>query len=371
MRNFDFFCPGANSTNIPGARIDRLFLNPLENGRTAARVAKSIELQGGAKPCHVILDSSGYDLWVAEKKGRRISNDPSRPMKSNSKELNLAPCHVVAVATKLQVTEFVGLDKPIQNVLPFDREEEFRRKLNFNLPWAVETAELREKHCPQIGLLLPVQCFTIKQLDLFLNEIRTLAFDGFAMPTRTATLSEIALFLHRFWQIGIRRVHLLGVTKFLSLALSAYFGRHVFEEFSVDSRTWQIQGMHNIYMNPQNLSKTEISQNTEIDPSIKMDCNCPWCRNRTFSYIKHLPYSDRVQLLYCHNYHAISRLCGVLYDRSRSIGELELFLQTYATEKQRHPDKNTDEVRDLITALSVIETLKDEDTRDLEKLLIG
>ena len=369
MSNLYYFCAGADMKDLPGGSVENLFLSAVTAGKTESQIKKSIELMKNSKPSRVILDSGGYSLGTAEEDA--LKKHMNLPLGHFIENLKLSPEYIVSMARRLRPTEFVGLDFPIREVPLPDQEAEFRRKLEYNLPWAIETAELREKHCPNIGLLLPVQCFTLPQLDEFLNGIRCLSFDGFAIPTRTTTLTEIALFLHRFWQAGIRRVHLLGVSHFLMLALSAFMSRHFFDEFSVDSTTWHVGGRVNIYLNPHNLTKTVINEYTEIDPMTRMDCPGPYCRNRSFSCVKHQPRPDRRQFLFCHNFFVISRMCKTVYENSRSLDDLEAFLEKYATKRQRHTKKNTDEVRDLITALSVIETLKDEDTRDLEKLLIG
>jgi hypothetical protein len=63
-------------------------------------------------------------------------------------------------------------------------------------------------------------------------------------------------------------------------------------------------------------------------------------------------------------------MCETLYQHAGSIDELAMFIETRASSGQRQRVKGVDEVQDLIAALSVIETLKDKDTRHLEKLLI-
>ena len=364
----NYFCAGSEMKDLPGGTVENLFLSAVTAGKTETQIRNSMELSECSKSVNKIVDSGGSTLGIAEKDA--LKKRIVLPLNHFITDLNLSPKYVVKTATRLGATEFVALDFPIQEVPVSEREAEFKRKLAYNLPWAIETAELREKYCPQIGLLIPVQCFTLQQLDGFLDGIKDLSFSGLAMPTRAATLTEVALFLHRFWQAGIRRVHLLGVSHFLMLALSGYMARHYFDEFSVDSTTWRKQGSKDIYMNPHNLTKIVLDEHTQIDPKIKMDCGCPWCRNKTFSYVKHLPRPDRCQFLFCHNFFVISRMCETLYQHAGSIDELAMFIETRASSGQRQRVKGVDEVQDLIAALSVIETLKDKDTRHLEKLLI-
>jgi len=368
MSKPDYCCAGADMEDLPGGTVDHLFLNALAAGKTDVQLDKSKQLIKNSTIVSALLDSSGFSLGQAEEDA--LKHHLNLPLGHFIENLKLSPEYVVSVARRLRPTEFVALDFPIQKVPISEREAEFRRKLAYNLPWAIETAELREKYCPQIGLLMPIQCFTLSQLDEFLYAIKGLAFDGACMPTRAATLKEVALFLYRFWQAGIRRVHLLGVSKFPMFALAGYMARHYFDRLSFDSTTWHIEGRNGIYMNPHNLTRTAINENTEIDPAIQMDCDCPWCRNRNFSYIKHQPRPDRRQFLFCHNFFVISRMCETVYEHSCSIEHLEMFMEKHATKQQRRQKKDIDEVQDLFRALSVIETLKDKDTRHLEKLLI-
>jgi hypothetical protein len=359
-------CTAPTITDLPGAYVEALFMNTIDHGATERRISNTRRLRRRAGANFEILDSSGFSLLRAEEKGAELSFDCTKPIKRTRKAINLGPKHVVEVASILRPNEFVALDLPLRRLPnPTERDEEFKFKLQFNVRWAIETAKLREMYCPEVGLLLAVQCYTLEQLDLFLEAIKDVRYDGISMPIRNANLADVAMFMFRFWQAGIRRVHLLGATAFLTLALCAYMSRHFFNLVSMDSRTWKIQADHNIYMNPHDLSKMWITRDTVIDGDIQMDCNCGWCKDRTFTYVKHLPYSDRRLFLCCHNYWAIENACRELYKHSASIQGLELYLRAHC-KKGRW--KKIDE---LITVLSMIDILKDENSKYLEALLIG
>jgi hypothetical protein len=53
-------------------------------------------------------------------------------------------------------------------------------------------------------------------------------------------------------------------------------------------------------MNPYNLLQERIAQNVKIDENIAMDCGCPFCNRKTFTFIKNLPDTDRTALLRGH-----------------------------------------------------------------------
>jgi hypothetical protein len=255
--------------------------------------------------------------------------------------------------------DFVNLDYPIRKISDQrERESEFYRKLEFNVPWAIETSELRQQYCPGVGLYISIQCYDAEQLEVFLKAIDGIHLDGFSMPIRTLKLTDIALFMLRIYQLGIRRVHLLGVTEFFTLAFAAYMARHYFERVSLDSRTWKIRATYSTYINPHDLIGEDISPNLYVDDAIKMDCKCPWCKGRSFNYIKNLPYTDRRIFLGCHNFWVTENAARNLYRNSRSIGTLEKYLKGCS----RYPERITK----LIKTLSLVETMKDKDIRYLQ-----
>ncbi len=236
-------------------------------------------------------------------------------------------------------------------------EPEFYRKLALNVSWAKETAELRQKHCPEIGLLIPVQCYNTEQLEVFLKAIDGIDFDGFSLPTRNMGLSELASFMIRFYQLGIERVHLLGVTEFFTLALAAYMARHFFKRISLDSRTWKFRATYHTYINPHDLIGEGLGYDRTIDESIKMDCGCPWCKRRSFNYIKHLPYYDRRILLGCHNFWVTEKAARDLYQHSGTIIELEKYLKLHC--------RRTNQIDELINTLHLINVFRDSDIQYL------
>jgi queuine/archaeosine tRNA-ribosyltransferase len=264
---------------------------------------------------------------------------------------------------KIRPHDFIASDFPVQKISDRNQQEsEFNRKLEINVPWAIKSAELRQQYCPEVGLFVSIQCYNIEQLEVFLKVINGIQLDGFSMPTRTLKLPEIALFMIRFYQLGIRRVHLLGVTEFFTLALAAYMARHFFDWVSLDSRTWKIRATHNQYLNPHDLKKEELGNNVMIDADIKIDCNCPWCKDRTFNYIKHLPYSDRRIFLGCHNHWAIEKAGEELYQNSSTIAALERYLRLQC--------RKTETINKLISTLCLVEVFKDRNIQYLREQLI-
>jgi len=359
------YSAGPNIRDLPGKKVNSILLNIVDYFHSDAETSRTNEMLECAAPLNFIIDSGGYSLLKKEEKGIRTFHIESEPIKYQG-SLNLTPLHVVDVVKIQRPHEFIALDFPVLPVqkLPdqSQKEPEFYRKLSLNVPWVKKTAELRQKHCPEIGLLIPVQCYNAEQLEVFLKAIDGIKFDGFSMPTRGMKLSEIASFMVRFHQLGIDRVHLLGVTEFFTLALAAYMARHFFKRVSLDSRTWKIRARFNTYINPHDLAEEGLGNDVIIDDSIKMDCGCPWCKGRSFNYIKNLPYYDRRILLGCHNFWVTEKAASDLYQHSGSVAELERYLKLHA--------RRTERIEELITTLGLIELFKDSDFRNLQDMLI-
>lgn len=274
-------------------------------------------------------------------------------MNSNNR-INISPAHVVETACRLEPLTMTSLDFPVLKIKDqAEREIEFLRKLGFNVKWAIETAALREKHCPQILLLIPVQCYTLEQFALFHTSIQHTSYDGLSMPLRNLKPPEVALFLLRFYQLGIQRVHLLGSSGFFTLAVAAFFARHFFQWVGTDSTTWRVAAQYSTYLNPNDLSPENIGSGVLIDEGLPIICSCPFCENTTFTFIKNLPYTEKTALLRSHNFWVIEKAVEDLYKNATDLLTLERFL------KKR--SNRTKDIMDLIRCLSLVDLFKNED----------
>jgi queuine/archaeosine tRNA-ribosyltransferase len=238
---------------------------------------------------------------------------------------------------------------------------EFMHKLGFNLTWAIECSELRKKLCPDVQFFLPVQCYDLIQFDQFINLITGVEYDGFSMPVRNLSFSAVILFMVRFYQMGIRQVHILGTSELFKIAVAAYMARHLFNWVSFDATTWRKWAECSRYMNPYNLLQERIAQNVIIDENIAMDCQCPFCNGKTFTFIKNLPETDRTAFLRSHNWWVIEKATRDLYQNSGNVIELERCLRARGAKSE--------EIDELCKALSLADSLKNGDIRILQDLL--
>ena len=336
-------------------------------GRNGAELVAGIKrnmhrMLTAAKTSLSMLDSGGFQLHMGELDSKKISFDDSRPVIRNAKEVNLAPIHVMRPAGILKPTIVTGLDFPIKKISdPKEQKREFMSKLGFNVIWAIECSELRKKLCPDVQFFLPVQCYDPDQFDQFINLIPGVLYDGVSIPIRNLSINEVIVFMVRFYQIGIRQVHILGTSKLFIIAVSAFMARHFFDWVSFDATTWREYAQNALYMNPYNLSQERIAQNVIIDENIPMDCQCPFCNDKTFTFIKNLPDTDRTALLRSHNWWVIEKATRDLYGNSGNVIELERCLRA----KGAKPE----DVDELCKALSLADSLKDRDIKILQSLL--
>jgi tRNA-guanine family transglycosylase len=364
MGEFKNFCAGVSREILPAKQVDAILLNVPHNAANEKQIQESIKLINESGATATALDSGGFQLLEAEQNGIFPTFDESKTVIFDGKTANLTPRHVVEAATILKPTIMMSLDLPIQKGIedPSEMEREFYRKLGPNACWARETSMLWQQYCPDVQLFIPVQCDNLNHLDKFMDLIGNIKFDGLSMPIRKMSPSKIALFLIRYYQMKINRVHILGSTSFSTLALGAYFARHFFDWVSIDATTWCRQAENGNYLNFHDLKVHPIGENVRIDESVINDCECPNCRGLSFTQIKNMPFTDKTFFLMCHNWWVIEKAARDLYAHCGSVIELERLLETKC--------RKSDDVTNICKTLSQAHALKDIDIKKAEKLML-
>jgi len=206
--------------------------------------------------------------------------------------------------------------------------------------------------------MIPVQAYNLEQLLEFFYYIGDLEFDGLSLPVRNLEAYEIALFLITFYKLNIHMVHILGTSKLLNTALAAFMARHYFEWVSMDSTSWRISSEQSNYVHPLNLKMVSVSDNVVIDQNISINCKCPWCNGKTFTYIKNLPHREKGSFLRSHNWWVIEHAAKELYQYSDTVLTLKNHLLT------RYPD--TGAIEKLCNVLSIIDALRDRSINEIQ-----
>lgn len=358
-------CAGAYDKILPQSHIEALLLNVPNHSSSESKIKKAKELVQRVRPRYLIKDSGGFQILDAEEKSKNVTFDPNLPVKCTSRELNIAPKHVMDGASVFQPDIVVGLDWPIVKInveYHAAQEEEFFKKLEYNVKWAFESEYWWKRLCPQhTKFFLPIQCYNIAQLDLFLSSIAGLEYDGVSMPIRNLELWEIALFLVKFYQLGIKRVHLLGTSSFFTIALCAYMSQHMFGWVSLDAKSWFDAAKYSESFSQYDLSREKFGLSVTISQDIINDCPCPFCDGISFQQIQDLVYKDKFSFLRNHNWWILNKAFDDLYQNSSDIIQLERFL--------RGRSKNPAMVDELYKILSLVEVLKDVDISLLQDLL--
>jgi len=358
------YCAGVQEGILPAPHVDAILVNVPQQAAHAAAVKVTSRMLEKAKTRHCMLDSGGYQLLRMELNGGLVDLDPTMPLVYLKDRINLTPQHVIAAARKLRPGIVTALDMPVPKISnPIKQDLEFKRKLGINLVYMTETARLRRRYCPEIELFIPIQCYTLEQFDYIEKQLAHLEFDGLSLPTRNLDPGGIALFLLKFYQMGVRKVHLLSVSNFTGIALAAYFARHVFDWCSVDATTWRLTAQYQEYLHPQDLSKTILRNNAVIRPR-ELPCGCQWCSNMDFAQLQLLSVKDKTGILRQHNYHVIQELGRDLYARSAHFNS---FIHHLRVTNRRQDRK----VRKLIDALTIVHYRKDEPIETLRQVLGG
>ena len=354
-------CAGVEMPILPSNRVNAILLNVPANASSKAAIKSAKQMLKLAGTTVVVLDSGGFQLHEADRLGKTIYFDPYKDLICDATRINIAPLHVVQGAAALRPNFFIGLDFPIRKGLEaWKKPVEFMKKLGFNVIWARECSALRLRLCPDIQFFLPVQCYDLDQFDQFLGLIPDVLFDGLSMPVRNLSDTDIIIFLMRFHQMGTRQVHILGTSAITAIAIAAYMARHYFDWVSFDARTWSIWAENFLYMNPLNLKQDRITSNVKINENLHMDCPCPFCRGKTYTFIKNMPGTDRTAFLRCHNWWVIEKAARDLYQASRNLIDLERCLRARSVDRRK--------VDELCRALSMADALKSEDIRTIQRL---
>jgi tRNA-guanine family transglycosylase len=338
-RNLWFLCAGASDGRLPRAKVEALLISAGYDCKTPGAIQKSKEMIKVARVKYLKVDSGGFQIHSAEKRGASMTFDPEQPLRITRKYFNLAPRHVVEKAMEMRADSMVALDFPIRKIKdPDEREREFRKKLQYNVPWAIETAKLRKKLCPNIDLFIPVQAYDLDQFEVFYAKIKGIDFDGFSLPVRNMSLQEIGMFLLQMSKWGIRRVHILGSSSLPVISLCAYMSQRYFDWVSFDATSWRRSAQYGTFLQPDDLSSKKLHGTGPYNPYFK--CHCASCKGRTLAQIAALKKREKMTVLVTHNYLAIQNLCGEFrYLRERLKGS-------------KRPD-----IKRILRCMSEIETL--------------
>lgn len=356
-------CAGADLKTLPVSRVEAILINAPNFSGNDKKINAAREMCLAARPEYLMLDSGGFQVLEGELKSKKMTFNPDIPMKCTGKEINLTPKHVMSAGAIHKPAIVVGLDFPVRKLKASEQHErqvEFMKKLNFNAQWTIESAFWHRQLCPQTKFFLPIQCYNLEQLETFLDNIGNITFDGVSMPIRNLKVWEIVLFLVRFHQIGVKRVHLLGTSSFFVIALCAYMAKHMFDWVSLDASSWRIAAQHSEYFNPYDLSREKLGENVVINSEIENDCPCPHCTGKSFLDIQNLPYKKRLILLRNHNWWTLEGAFRSLYQNSSDVVQLERFM--------KHRSKYPAKVDALCNTLSLACSLKDTDINSLQNL---
>jgi len=320
------------------------------------------------KMCHakiIALDSGGFGILMYEEQGKKVTFDPSQPFIKEDNLLNLSPVHVALCASILKPTFMVGLDYPVMKTDdPLEQHMDYTKKFGYNVIWTWESAEAKEKYCPETEFFVPIQAYNMEQLQFFWKSIHGVNFDGISIPIRNMSIEKLALFMVFFYQQGIDKVHILGTTKPMIVAMAAFIAKHLFGWTSLDATTWQKTAKTGNFTNHLDLSSEYIG-NVIFESHYNNDCPCPFCKNKSFSDIYNLKGPAMTYFLGRHNFWVIEHFAREAFNHCDSINMLKHFL------KKNFKPRRHKEIEKLCNALTIVKNCKNDDLKMVEKLLMA
>lgn len=340
-----YLCAGISNGRSPDS-VEGLLISTACDCRTPGTIQNAKALIVDKETEDIMLDSGGYQLHIAEKKGIPVTSNPDEPLRVTEKNINIVPRHVCESAIEMGANSMVALDFPIRKIKdPIAQEKEFRNKLPCNVEWAIETAALRMELCPNIGLFIPVQTYNLKQLEEFYEKIRHIEFDGLSVPVRNMTMTALAGFLFKIHKWGINKVHILGSASLPNMSVCAYMSQRFFDWVSFDATTWRIGAQFGQFIHPDDLSSKKLTKAESYDP--RYMCPCRFCKGRSLGMIAEMDRKKRMTLLMNHNHLAIDNLCKKFDKASFDYRYLEKYLK----------NSKRKDIKKILRAMSEIEKM--------------
>jgi len=344
-RKLVYLCAGISNGRAPDS-VEGLLISTACDCKTPGTIQNAKTLIQNKTPKDITLDSGGYQLHIAERKGIPPTFNPDEPLKVTEKGFNIISRHVPEMAIVMGATNMVALDFPIRKIKdPAGQEKEFRSKLSRKVQWAIETAALRKELCPHIGLLVAVQAYTEKQLEEFYRKIHHAEFDGLSLPVRNMTMATLAGFMLKIHKWGVRQVHILGSSSLPVMSVCAYMSQRFFDRVSFDATTWRIAAQFGQFIHPYDLSSKKLNKAQSYDPHYR--CACRFCKGRTLGTIAEMDRKERMALLMNHNHLAIQNVC-------KKFGEADFdyrYLEKYLKNSKRK------DIKKILRSMSEIETM--------------
>ena len=359
---------GADIDGLPSKKnLDGILVNAADSGRNSNTVQDTLTLLQYVKfhnpDAIVALDSGGYELLKSLEKNTRCIYDPKGPIYSKD-TFNITAEHLIQVALQIQPDILITLDRPVPRVKDYP-EGLFKwlEAHSYNVLIAIKTVELYEKYCGGLNLkkLVPIQTYDVlSQFNIFIKDISSIInrIDGFSLPFRNLNPTKLAIFLLKFYQMGMRNmVHVLGIGSFGMLTVAGFAAKNWFDMVTCDSTSWrkfaQIEG----YLQPHNLICTRLREDIPVDRNVLMaplECGCSWCKSyKNLAEIRILPYQEKTIFLASHNFWTINQFCKDVFRHADSPYALYQYLLV------RTKGTRTKEIEDIYTCLSKLDLIKD------------
>ena len=340
MGQLVYFSSGSDRVeNLPKG-VNAVLLNVPDLLVRKASAQRFLDSISKISPKIKMLDSGGKQIFNVtsgrSKRFQKFISEPNKPV-AFCNIFNLHPTHWKNGLIKFKPHIATALDYP---VLPakdsIQQKKAFQDSIKRNVQWAKDCIDIRNTHLPETQIFLPVQGFSVEDLDYFLDRVGTRAFDGLSLPMRifkdTGRLLDLLLQLRNR---KIKKVHLLGTSRMDVILLAAYLTKQdLFHFISFDSCRAAITARKEKFLT-YDLREVKIIDHLAMRKLSAMptECSCDICEEKLHLKIQQLPRKELRKLLLDHNYTVVEMATRTAFSHAGSLRQISRWVQKVSERK--------------------------------------
>jgi queuine/archaeosine tRNA-ribosyltransferase len=360
MGEYVNFISGISEDMLPLGEIGGILDNTPNILNTLNSYEKTKTIFDKSEASYRMIDSGGFQMFLINEENLKIIDpamrtmiimNPALPI-TMKRKFNLTAEHV-ALAVELLAPDIVvcpDLPTPKPND-PDQKRYLYLNSIGYNIYSAFQMSIILKEKGSSAKLLVPIQAYDLAELQLYLNHLKYLHFDGLSFPCRLMTLERMAAFFVKAYIEGVKIIHVLGTGRFSYIAFIAYFARNLFDFTSIDSTNLQKFSQVNSYLMPWSLTPLSLRMDSTDDLRKPITCTCPWCRYySSFSAIQNLPTWEKRSFVVNHNHSVTEKLMADAYEHATTARALYDFLRE---KTNRH-----DDCREVYRVLSLVEAAR-------------
>lgn len=349
-------CSGADLEHLPMKPIKSILYNVPDS--LTKDPDKTRKLISESEANLVIQDSGGFTLHqilaaktdksdnqnkqhknkvITFNESKKIIFDLTEGKKKKAEKFtafNMTPAHIIKAAKMFGPTAVISPDFPVPKVQYQDEQGfQFLKCHGYNMFCAKRVLKLAKENNLKSNIIIPVQAYTLPQLEMIINELDGFEYDGLSIPQRNHDAIDIAMFLLKIRQkTNIRYVHILGTQKYSFIAVAAYFVRHnIFDTISMDCTLPMRDSDKQLYYTNHDLRPVRLQMGAKGVESFDITCSCATCYGKTFWDIANQNEENKRSDLTYHNYFVIEEAMRDFTENADTASNLRKYLKDKTT----------------------------------------